>query len=81
MFHYAGNNVINQLQHRVEIVAAALVAAGLGLITSVEDAKKLIPASKTFFPNAENKAVYDKAFEVYKTLYKNNKSAFAALNG
>lgn len=61
--------------------AAVLVAAGLGYIDKIEDAKKLIPASKTFFPNAENKAVYDKAFEVYKTLYKNNKSAFAALNG
>ncbi len=60
--------------------AAALVAAGLGLINGVSDAKKLIPASKTFKPNPANKAVYDKNYEVYKTLYKNNKAAFASLN-
>ncbi len=61
--------------------AAALVAAGLGLIPSVEDAKKLIPAVKTFKPNPANKAVYDRNFAAYKTLYANNKKAFAVLNG
>ena len=30
---------------------------------------------------AKVKAVYDKNFEVFKTLYKNNKDAFKALNG
>ncbi len=61
--------------------AAVLVAAGLGFIKGVEDAKQLIPASKTFKPNPANKPVYDRNFGVYKTLYKNNKAAFAALNG
>lgn len=61
--------------------AAALMAAGLGIIKDVGEAKKLIPASKTFKPNAQNKAVYDRNYEVYKTLYTNNKKAFAALNG
>jgi xylulokinase len=61
--------------------AAALMAVGLGIIDNVGEAKKLIPASKTFKPNAENKAVYDRNYEVYKTLYANNKKAFASLNG
>ncbi|MCR5522692.1 MAG: FGGY-family carbohydrate kinase [Clostridia bacterium] len=60
---------------------AVLVAVGLGIIKDVKDAKDLIPAKKTFFPNAENKAVYDRNFEVFKTLHSNNKKAFAALNG
>ena len=60
--------------------AAALMAVGLGIIDNVGDAKKLIPASKTFKPNAENKAVYDRNYEAYKTLYANNKKAFATLN-
>ena len=51
------------------------------MIDSVADAKKLIPASKTFKPNADNKEVYDRNYEVYKTLYANNKKAFKALNG
>ena len=61
--------------------AAVIMAAGLGVIDDISDAKKLIPAEKTFLPNPANKAVYDKNYEVYKTLYKNNKAAFAAMNG
>ncbi len=61
--------------------AAVLVAVNIGKIDSVGEAKKLIPAKKTFTPNIENKAIYDKNFAVYKTLYKNNKDAFKALNG
>ena len=34
----------------------------------------------TFIPNPKNKEVYDRNYEVYKTLYKNNKEAFKALN-
>ena len=66
----------------VGAVGAAVVSSvGLGLIDSMLDAKKLIPARKTFIPNPENKAVYDKNYEVYKRLYKCNKANFAALNG
>ncbi len=66
----------------VGAVGAAVVSSvGLGLIDSMLDAKKLIPARKTFVPNPENKAVYDKNYEVYKKLYKSNKANFAALNG
>ena len=61
--------------------AAALMAVGLGIIDNVGEAKKLIPASKTFKPDGRNKAVYDRNYEVYKTLYANNKKAFASLNG
>ena len=61
--------------------AAVIMAVGLGMIESVADAKKLIPASKIFKPNAANKEVYDRNYEVYKTLYANNKKAFKALNG
>ncbi|MBR4451177.1 MAG: FGGY-family carbohydrate kinase [Clostridia bacterium] len=61
--------------------AAALMAVGLGIIDNVGDAKKLIPATKTFKPDGRNKSVYDRNYEVYKTLYANNKKAFSALNG
>ncbi|MBQ8209722.1 MAG: FGGY-family carbohydrate kinase [Clostridia bacterium] len=61
--------------------AAVIVACGLGMINGVSEAKKLIPVIKTYTPNADNKAVYAKQYEVFKNLYKSNKANFAALNG
>lgn len=61
--------------------AAALVAVGAGLIPKLDELKTFIPASKTFKPNLELKrTVYDKDFEVFKALYKNNKALFAIKN-
>ena len=61
--------------------AAVTVAAGIGLISGVRDAKRLIPADRVYTPDPAPKAVYDKQFEVYKNLYKSNKKNFAVLNG
>lgn len=61
--------------------AAATVAVGTGMIKDLSEAKALIPAAKTFRPNAENKRIYDRNFAVYKNLYTANKSNFAMLNG
>lgn len=59
--------------------AAIVVAIGLGILCSFEDADKLIPASRTFIPNSGNRIVYDTGFEVFKRLYKNNKKNFKLL--
>ena len=61
--------------------AAGVVGVGLGAIPSLEELKKFIPASASFTPNQDNKAVYDKNFEVFKVLYKTNKKNFKNLNG
>lgn len=60
--------------------AAIVVAKGLGLISSISEAKKLVPANRTYRPNPANKTVYDKGYKVFKNLYKANKTNFAALN-
>lgn len=60
--------------------AAATVAVGLGLVKELSDIKPMIAVEKTFTPNKENKAVYDKHFEVFKNLYKANKKNYRALN-
>jgi xylulokinase len=60
--------------------AAVLIAVNAGIVSSVGEAKKLIPAVNTYIPNKENKAVYDKNFEVFKKLYNSNKDNFKALN-
>lgn len=60
--------------------AAIVVAVGLGVIDSVQEAGKLISANKKFKPNKKVKAAYDKNYEVYKNLYKSNKDNFKLLN-
>jgi xylulokinase len=60
--------------------AAVLVAVGLGILDKIEDASKLIQASEIYYPNPENKAIHDKNFKVFKSLYKNNKKAFLIMN-
>lgn len=62
-------------------VGAALVAAvGLGITKNLSEAKHLIPVSRHYIPNQNNREVYDKYFEVFKSLYKNNKKSFRTLN-
>ncbi len=73
--------IVDKPQNVGAVGAAVTIAVGSGLIKSFSEAKKLIPAVKTYVPNKENKAVYDKQYEVFKNLYKANKSNFAALNG
>ncbi len=72
---------VDSPQNVGSVGAAVIMAVGLGVIDDVSHAKRLIPAKKTFVPNPKNKEVYDRNYEVYKTLYKNNKNAFKALNG
>ena len=73
--------VVASPQNVGSVGAAVISAVGLGRIGSIEEAKKLIPAKKTFIPNPANKPAYDKNFAVFKNLYKSNKDNFAALNG
>ncbi len=61
--------------------AAAVVAAGLGLVDDVNDTDKFIKVEKTYHPDPSVKAVYDKNFAVFKQLYASNKKGFAMLNG
>ncbi len=72
---------VDEPQNVGSVGAAVLMAVGLGLIKEVDEAGKLIPVKKTFKPNGKDKAVYDRNYEVYKTLYASNKKAFKALNG
>ncbi|WP_081757113.1 xylulokinase [Gorillibacterium massiliense] len=68
-------------QNAGAVGAAIIAAVGLGLIGKVEDAKALVQLQAKYTPNPVNKATYDTYFRVFKSLYKNNKRAFGALNG
>ncbi|MBQ3537648.1 MAG: FGGY-family carbohydrate kinase [Clostridia bacterium] len=73
--------VVDKPQNVGAVGAAVTIAVGSGLIKNIGEAKKLIPAVKTYTPNLKNKEVYDKQYKVFKNLYKANKDNFAALNG
>lgn len=73
--------VVDSPQNIGAVGAAACIAVGTGMIPSMTDVKKLIPAKITYHPNKANKAVYDRNFEVFKNLYKCNKKNFETLNG
>lgn len=60
--------------------AAAVVAAGLGLVGDVSETEKLVQVEKVYHPDAGVKSVYDRNYAVYKELYKSNKKLFAMLN-
>lgn len=63
-------------------VGAALCAAvGLGTITSLAEAGKLVEVSARFKSNPETFPTYNSQFRSFKQLYKANKSIFAQLNG
>lgn len=71
---------VNSPQNVGAVGAAALVAVGLHVIDSLDEVKNLIPVKESYTPNPANQAVYDRAFQVFKQLYKVNKKNFAILN-
>lgn len=73
--------VVDSPQNVGAVGAAACIAVGTGVIPTMKDVKKLIPAKTVYHPNKAHKAVYDKNFKVFQNLYKCNKENFAILNG
>ncbi|MGB9735753.1 MAG: xylulokinase [bacterium] len=67
-------------QHAGTIGAAIVCAVGLGLIKSFRQAKGFIPVDRVFKPRTEYKVLYDKSFNVFKELYKQNKKLFRTMN-
>jgi xylulokinase len=68
-------------QNAGAVGAALLAGVGLGMISSLSDAKQFVLPSARFTPNMKNKAVHDRNFRVFKALYKRNRKNFASLNG
>ncbi|HOX48887.1 MAG TPA: FGGY-family carbohydrate kinase [Spirochaetales bacterium] len=60
--------------------AAIVCAAGLGALSSLEDAAGLVPAAAAYEPRPERRELYDLRYEVLKRLYYDNRESFKALN-
>ena len=71
---------VAQPQNVGSVGAAALMGVGLGLIDGLSAVGNFIPVTAVYEPNPADKAVYDRNFSVFKTLYKTNNRSFALLN-
>jgi len=60
--------------------AAMLAAVGKGILPDMSAIRDIIPVKHRYEPDMERKKIYDRNYEVYKRLYKNNKKSFAMLN-
>ena len=60
--------------------AALLVAVGEGLIPDLAHANELVPVAASYEPNPQTKAIYDRQYQAFTKLYKQNKSLFKLLN-
>ncbi|MCR5544849.1 MAG: FGGY-family carbohydrate kinase [Lachnospiraceae bacterium] len=72
--------VVENPQNVGAIGAAATAAVGCNLIDSMDCLGEFIPVEKTFYPNPENKKIYDEVFAVFKELYSSNKKNFNRIN-
>ena len=59
---------------------AIMVAAGIKNVDMLELSKQLVKVNHTYVPNAENKEIYDKNYNVFKQLYKTNKTSYHRIN-
>ena len=71
---------IESPQNAGALGAAVVAAVGLGILNGFEEAERLIKVSEVYHPDRENKYIHDRNFQVFKSLYKNNRKAFRSLN-
>lgn len=76
-----GVDVVEHPQDVGAVGAAVLVAVGEGLIHQVGEADSLVQVTDSFEPNPQTKAVYDRQFKAFTSVYKSNRKIFRILNG
>ncbi|MBU0712437.1 FGGY-family carbohydrate kinase [bacterium] len=59
---------------------ALLASISLGYIESFEEIGKYIKIKSSYYPNPDNRAIYDKHFKAFKKLYKLNRKWHAMMN-
>jgi len=60
--------------------AAMICAAGLGIISSISESKKMVPCVAEYEPDKAKHEIYEKNFLVFRELYKANRKFFKILN-
>jgi len=72
---------VPEMPHNAGTMGAALIAArGLGWISSYQEIGKKITIKNYFRPGDDNISIYEKHYQVFRSLYKKNKSLFKQIN-
>ena len=72
--------VTREPRHAGAIGTAYAVLIGLGVCANYEEAAKRTEIAAVYTPNPENKAVYDRSYAVFRTLYRTLAPVFALNN-
>ena len=70
------NSSACQPRHAGALGTACTALIGLGIFDSYEEAAKKMQFERSFSPQAENRACYDRSFEIYQMLYPTLKPIF-----
>ncbi len=76
------NRPIRQMKDPLEVNvrgAALLAAVALGYL-SYDQIEARVPVAKTYFPQPQNRAIYDELFGEFVALYRQNRASFLRLN-
>ena len=71
---------VDKPQNVGSVGAAAVCGVGLGIIDSMDAVGDFIRVSAVYEPNPDNKAVYDRNYQVFRRLYSSNRKNFELLN-
>ncbi|MDD7385151.1 MAG: FGGY-family carbohydrate kinase [Actinomycetaceae bacterium] len=72
---------VEEPEHAASVGAAIVALVGAGVESNIASAaKKYVKVRDVYTPNPANRDVYDAHYEVFRTLYENNKKAFMTLN-
>lgn len=80
-------DVINRTIHRVDDPqqasargVALLASMTLGYINDYHDISNYIKINRSFYPNRDTRKLYDKLFQEFKNIYKQNRKWYARMN-
>ena len=71
---------VNNTQEVGAVGTALVVAAGIKGTDVLELSRRLIKVNHSYFPNPQNKDVYEHNYKVFKKLYKSNAANFREIN-
>ncbi|MBN2011329.1 FGGY-family carbohydrate kinase [candidate division KSB1 bacterium] len=77
------DRTIHQIEHPQLAGAkgmALLASVALGFIPTFDDIKTYIQIKQTYHPNPEHRALYDRLFQEFKNIYRQNKTWYKRMN-
>ncbi len=77
------NRIIHQVSDPQQAAGkgvALLASYALGYIKTFEEIGTYVRIKNTFYPNPANRALYDRQFQAFKALYKQNRRWYARMN-